>query len=506
MTEFTDYIDLASERLGGAALIVSDDFFASKDNLLKPKEAVWDADRYTDRGKWMDGWESRRKRGPGHDWCIVRLGLPGLIRGVVVDTAYFRGNYPESCSLEACVVEGNPSPEELASDDVEWVEILGKSALEGNSKNLFEIESRARFTHLRFHIYPDGGVARLRVHGEPLPDLGRWARVGEIDLVGIENGGRPLCASDMFFSHPINLLMPMRGEHMGDGWETTRRRGPGHDWTVLQLGAEGCIEHIEVDTNHFKGNYPDSFSLEGCCAPESPGASDSNTAFDPDAHEWREIYPQTKLQAHARHHYDVEPTQPYTHVRLNMYPDGGISRLRLHGKVSGRGWQRRKLEWLNTVPAGAAHRALLSCCGSTRWADAMQKLRPFASLDELQSAGDAVFEKLSREDWLEAFAAHPKIGDRDAASEKSRKWAAGEQAGAARASDDVLERLRAANIEYQERHGFIFIICATGKSADAMLTALETRLGNEREDEIVTAAREQQKITRLRLEKLIRRP
>jgi len=500
MTKFTDYIDLALETLGGAVLVASDEFFAIKENLLRAPEPIFDPTRFTDSGKWYDGWETRRKRGPGNDWCVIRLGLPGLIRGVVVDTANFRGNYPEHCSIEAAVIEGHPSPEELAEGDIEWVEILEKSPLKGHFKNEFEIDSEARFTHLRFNIFPDGGVARLRVHGEPSPDLDRWARVGEIDLIGIENGGRALSASDMFFSKPTNLLMPTRGVHMGDGWETTRRRGPGHDWTILQLGAEGRVEHVEIDTNHFKGNYPDSVSVEGCNS-DQVGAD-----FDPDAQDWFEVYPQTKMQAHTQHHLDIEPTAPITHVRVNMFPDGGISRVRLRGRVTEKGWQSRKLEWLNTISPAAAQRAFLRCCGSTAWAEQMASQRPFASLEAIQKAGDAAFSKLGSEDYLEAFAAHPKIGDQNQASKASQKWAAQEQAAASTAAQETLERLRAANVAYQERHGFIFIICATGKSADEILAALEARLENDRNTEIAAAAEEQRKIMALRLNKLIERP
>jgi allantoicase len=521
MTTFKKYIDLASQRLRGAVLVANDEFFAPKENLLKPDEPVWKEGKYTDRGKWMDGWESRRRREPGHDWCIVRLGLPGLIRGVVVDTAYFRGNYPESCSIEACCVdsgaiEGQAEPGELVHGDVEWVEVLPESELEGDSENLFEIDTDRRFTHLRFHIYPDGGVARLRVHGEPLPDLGRWERIGEINLGAIENGARVITASDMFFGDANNLLMPDRGKNMGDGWETKRRRGPGYDWVVLELGAEGIIEHIEVDTNHFKGNYPDRFSLEGCHATGDDGT------FEPEAQDWHVLKDETKLQAHTRHHFEISGAgdknagdknagdkradTPMTHVRFNIYPDGGVSRLRLHGQVSDAGWLERKLEWLNTLPAGAATQAFLTCCGSTGWAERMSEQRPFASLDALQERADLVWADLDEDAWQEAFSAHPKIGERKAAGKQSKTaetWSETEQSATESASSEVLDALMAKNIAYQERHGFIFIVCASGKSADQMLTMLEDRLDNDRTTEIKNAAEEQRKITGLRLEKLL---
>src|SRR5437762_9383208 len=217
--DFTELIDLASERLGGAVLFANDDFFAEKENLLKPAAPIFIDGKYTDRGKWMDGWESRRCRTPGFDWCIVRLGLPGIVRGVVVDTSFFRGNYPEQCSLEACNVLGQPSVEQLLSDEISWREILPRSNLKGDSLNPFEVNDDGRVTHLRFKIFPDGGVARLRVYGEVLPDWQSIKRIGgQVDLAAVEHGGLVLSCSDMFFGHRHNLIMPGRALNMSDGW------------------------------------------------------------------------------------------------------------------------------------------------------------------------------------------------------------------------------------------------------------------------------------------------
>jgi allantoicase len=332
VSDYTQLIDLASDRLGGAVLYANDDFFAEKENLLKPSAPVFIEGKYTDRGKWMDGWESRRRRTPGFDWCIIRLGLPGIIRGVVVDTSFFRGNYPEQCSLEACAIDGQPGIEQLMSEDINWMEILPVSQLQGDSQNPFEIQSEERFTHLRFRIFPDGGVARLRVYGEVVPDWKALARRGEIDLAAAENGALVLACSDMFFGHRHNLIMPGRGVDMGDGWETKRRRGPGYDWAVIKLATRGIIQRIEVDTAHFKGNYPDTCSLEACDA----GGQVVNEA-NLSSLSWKEILPRTKLQAHTRHFYEEELKQmgAVTHVRFNIYPDGGVSRLRIHGIISG---------------------------------------------------------------------------------------------------------------------------------------------------------------------------
>jgi allantoicase len=323
---YTELINLASERLGGAVLYANDDFFASKDNLLKDSDPIFIPDKYTDRGKWMDGWESRRRRTPGFDWSLIRLGLPGRIRQIVVDTSFFRGNYPEHCSIEACEVDGNPTIDDLSAESLNWKEILPQVPLSGDYQNQFEIDDLQRTTHLRFKIYPDGGVARLRVYGDVLPDKRRLLR-NNIDLASVENGASIVDCSDKFFGHPLNLIMPGHARNMSEGWETRRRRGPGYDWAVVKLAGRGLIDSVEIDTSHFKGNYPDSCTVEGC----DRGAG-LTLASPPD---WHEILGPVKLQPHTRHVFadDLSNLAPITHVRLNIFPDGGVSRLRVYGKL-----------------------------------------------------------------------------------------------------------------------------------------------------------------------------
>ena len=325
---FTELIDLASEKLGGAVLVANDDFFAPKENLLKASEPIFIEGKYTDRGKWMDGWESRRRRTPGFDWCIIRLGLAGIVRGVVVDTSFFRGNYPEQCSLEGATFKGLPAEAELLDQAVEWISLLPQVALNGDSRNEFPIEYTERITHLRFKIFPDGGVARLRVYGEVAPDWERLKRAGQIDLAAAENGARVLSCSDMFFGHPHNLIMPGRAANMSDGWETKRRRGPGHDWAIIKLARPGHIHAIEVDTSHFKGNFPESCSLE---AINVAGTGDHDLTDL--SIQWTSVLPRTKLQAHTRHYFDQELNDAavVSHLRFNIFPDGGVSRLRVYG-------------------------------------------------------------------------------------------------------------------------------------------------------------------------------
>ncbi|MGH9793827.1 MAG: allantoicase [Candidatus Acidiferrales bacterium] len=330
MNGFTELIDLAAERLGGTVLHANDDFFAPKENLLKAAKPIFIEDKYTDRGKWMDGWETRRRRSPGHDWCVIRLGLPGILRGLLVDTAFFRGYYPECCSMEACAVACDATADQLDAAATRWYEVLKSSPLKGDSQNLFPIDHPNRVTHLRFHIYPDGGVARLRAFGEVVPDWEKLSAAGEIDLVAVEHGGLVIASSDMFFGSRNNLILPGRGINMGDGWETKRRRGPGHDWCILRLGAPGRIRRIEVDTAHYKGNFPESCQLEACNAS---GHHEDDLA---DSLGWSELLPRARLEADHVHRFEsqVRNAGVVTHVRLNIFPDGGVSRLRLFGTLA----------------------------------------------------------------------------------------------------------------------------------------------------------------------------
>jgi allantoicase len=330
--DFTELVDLASERLGGAVLIANDDFFAPKENLLKASAPIFLESKYTDRGKWMDGWETRRRRTPGFDWCLIRLGLPGIVRGVLVDTSYFRGNYPEHCSLEGATFPGLPTEQDLTNESVNWIPLLPQMALAGDTQNTFSVQYDERITHLRFKIYPDGGVARLRVYGEVVPDWDRIKRSGaDIDLAAIENGALVVSCSDMFFGHRHNLIMPGRAANMSDGWETKRRRGPGHDWLIIKLAAPGQIHRVEVDTSHFKGNFPESCSLELCNAEGLTAESLTDLSVP-----WAPVLPRTKLQAHTRHFFDEVLLDAGTasHLRFNIFPDGGVSRLRVFGKPS----------------------------------------------------------------------------------------------------------------------------------------------------------------------------
>lgn len=326
---FTSLLNLAADRLGAKAVSCTDDFFAEKENLIMPGRGIFIADKYTDRGKWMDGWESRRKRTEGHDWCIVQLGAPGQIRGFDIDTNHFLGNHPPFASIEACLLPVGKNPEDK---DVEWTEILPKSPLNPGSHNYYSCQNIAVYSHIKLHIYPDGGVARLKVYGEVFKDWSAVKADETLDLASALNGAKAILCNDMFFSHMDNLLMPGRGMNMGDGWETKRNRTPNNrDWVIIRLAHPGVIQKILVDTCHFKGNYPDSCMIEGCYLSKEEEQHISSGKIA-----WTTILPQQKLQADHEHFFEKEilAHKSISHVRLFIYPDGGVSRLRLYGKTS----------------------------------------------------------------------------------------------------------------------------------------------------------------------------
>jgi allantoicase len=313
-------INLEQPRLGSRVTFATDEFFGAKERIIDAAEPIFIDDKYDDHGKWMDGWESRRRREPGHDYCVIRLGVPGIIHGLDVDTSHFTGNYPPHASLEACSANVD-----VPADD--WVEIVPRIELAGNSHHYLDVRDDTVRTHVRLHIYPDGGVARLRVFGEVRAN---FADVdGFVDLAAVEHGGRAIACSDEHYGSMQNLLAPGRGVNMGDGWETARRRGPGNDWVIIALGQPGIIERAEIDTAHFKGNYPDRVLLEGA-------VFDSDEAAVSSSNQWQTLLPEEKLKMDQQHYFEgLQPIGDVSHVRVAIYPDGGISRVRLFGQVHG---------------------------------------------------------------------------------------------------------------------------------------------------------------------------
>ena len=325
-----NFTDLASEKIGGKVVFATDDFFAEKENLIKPGRGIFIEDKYTDHGKWMDGWESRRKRDKGHDWAVIRLGSKGKIKGFDIDTNHFLGNHPPFASVDALYFEGEVEDWQLANY-LDWDEILPKSPLEPGSQHFFEVASDKVYTHVRLHIYPDGGVARFRVYGEVYKDWNKISDENEIDLALVNNCGKVLTCNDMFFSSMHNLINPHKGKDMGDGWETKRNRTPDNeDWVIVKLGHKGFIEKLIVDTYHFKGNYPHKCAID-CCYSENDEDVLNNKV------EWLNILPKKGLSPHRENIFKsddlIERDEVVTHVKLKIYPDGGVSRLRVLGTV-----------------------------------------------------------------------------------------------------------------------------------------------------------------------------
>jgi allantoicase len=342
MTAFTDLPDLARRDLGGAVVAANDEFFAARENLVLPHPAVARTE-FGHKGKEYDGWETRRRRSPGHDWAIVRLGAPGIVAGVVVDTAFFTGNYPVQASLEGAAVEGHPSVEELAKAD--WQPLLPLVDLAGDTANAHPVESDRRYTHVRLSIHPDGGVARLRVHGTVVPDP-RLVDAGPFDLAALENGGRVTAVSNAHYGSPHQLVGRGLARSMGEGWENARRRGPGNDWVDVALACEGVVALAELDTSWFLGNAPGSASLTG---RTTDGAEVT-------------LLPRTRLQPDTRHRFVLDGDTGVRSVRLDVFPDGGMARLRLWGRPTAAGRAELGRRWFDALPDVTA----LQVLGSVR--------------------------------------------------------------------------------------------------------------------------------------------
>lgn len=331
---FAGLVDLADRRLGAGVIAANDEFFAQRENLLVPEPAVFNPEHFGHKGKVMDGWETRRRRGVSaqvphpdpadNDSALVRLGVPGVIRGIVVDTAHFRGNYPQAVSVEATAHSLSAAPEDLLDAGVEWTELIPRTPVGGHAENAFAVHVERRFTHLRLRQYPDGGVARLRVYGDVAPDPGWLSELGTFDLVALENGGTVEDASDRFYSPPEHTILPGRSRQMNDGWETRRRRDTGHDWIRYRLVDQGTIRAVEIDTAYLKGNSA------GWAALWARDGADG---------EWVPLVPRVRLQPDTVHRFLVNPV-PATHARIDIFPDGGISRLRLYGSLTEGGTAR----------------------------------------------------------------------------------------------------------------------------------------------------------------------
>ncbi|MDG4765978.1 allantoicase [Solwaraspora sp. WMMD406] len=313
--------DLASRALGGGVVTANDEFFAAADNLLNPFPPTFAPQTFGAKGQVYDGWETRRRRQPGSDHVIIRLGVPGVVRAVLIDTAFFTGNYPPYAQVDGADLGGHPGPEQLA--EARWTPLVPRTALAGDARVVVPVDVPGRQTHVRLTIFPDGGVARLRVHGEPVPDPRLLTEV--LDLAAVEHGGRIEACSDRFYGSPQHLLLPGPARVMGEGWETARRRDDGNDWVRVKLCAAGVIDLVELDTSHFKGNAPAAARLIGV---------DATTDDPADPARWRDLLPVTELRPDTRHRFRLDRPSTVTHVRLDVYPDGGMARLRLFGRLT----------------------------------------------------------------------------------------------------------------------------------------------------------------------------
>ena len=337
-------------RLRGSVVAASDEFFAAKENLIKASAPALVPDTYGAKGQVYDGWETRRQRGPGgvlpdrsaHDWVIVRLGVPGVVRSIVVDTTHFTGNYPQACSADVCSASGYPAFEQIAGhpEAVSWQEIVPRVLVTGDARHAFKVSSARRSTHVRLNIFPDGGVARLHVHGEVVADPAMLSGL-TTDLAALENGADVVASNDEnYYSPPRNVISPGLSRVMGEGWETRRRRKPGHEWLVIRLAGHGVIDLAEIDTSWYRGNQPDTASLQTLDVTTGASLTDKSA--------WHDLLPPVRLLPDTPHRFRVSG-RPATHVRLNIFPDGGVARLRLYGSLTDEGLAAVRRRWEATA-------------------------------------------------------------------------------------------------------------------------------------------------------------
>jgi allantoicase len=483
------WVDLAVRAAGGGVVAASDESFAEKENLVSTAAPTHAAHTFGHKGQIYDGWETRRRRqvgdGPGptdpagDDWAVIRLGLPGIVHRVVVDTAFFDGNHPVSAQVDTRWIEGNPSPDEAAEGP--WEPLCG-TPLAGNTAHTVEVPVPRAATHVRLRIHPDGGVARLRVLGEVLPDVRRWRGIG-VDLASLAAGGRVVDASNRHYSPPENLLLPGTAAHMGQGWETRRRREGGFDWVDVALGAAGRVHQVVVDTTHFLGNAPGTVRLVALGGPDE-----------------RELLPETPVQPDAEQWFGVpeglDDGLVVDRVRVEVRPDGGFARLRLVGRPTAEGAVAVGLRRFHAVPSGVAEQVLLGCCSAPDWAAAVVAGRPYADLAALVSAATAGVLALDEKELASALAGHARIG--------APRGGAGarEQAGVAGLDEAGRRSLAEGNRAYEERFGHVYLVRAAGRSGEELLALLRERLGNDPETEAEVVRAQLAEITALRIEGL----
>jgi allantoicase len=483
------WVDLAVRAVGGGVVAASDETFAEKENLVSTADPTHAAHTFGHKGQVYDGWETRRRRpvpdGPGpmdpagDDWAVIRLGLPGIVHRVVVDTAFFDGNHPVSAEVDVRWIEGHPSPAEAV--DGPWEPLCG-TALQGNTAHTVEVEQPRAATHVRLRIHPDGGVARLRVLGEVLPDVRRWRGIG-VDLASLAAGGRVLDASNRHYSPPENLLLPGTAAHMGQGWETRRRREGGFDWVDVALGVAGRVHQVVVDTTHFVGNAPGTVRLVAL------GGSGE-----------LELLPETPVQPDAEHWFGVpdglDDGVVVDRVRVEVRPDGGFARLRLYGRPTPEAAAAAGLRRFHAMPAVVAELVLLGCASAPEWAAAVAAGRPYRDLDALVAAASEGILALDEKGLAAALAGHARIGAPAGGA------GAREQSGAAGLDEAGRRSLAEGNRAYEERFGHVYLVRAAGRSGEELLALLHERLRNDPDTEAEIVRAQLAEITALRIEAL----
>ena len=317
-------IDLASPVLGTKIIFKTDDFFASANRILNPSPPIFKEGVFDKNGKWMDGWESRRKRTKGHDYLIIKLGKPGNIKKIDIDTSYFNGNQPSMVSLEGC----NSKSNKIKS--FKWKKIIGKIKTKANNQHIFNIKSHSVYTHIKLNIFPDGGIARLRLYGT-ISKINNKFTNKKINLASILNGASVVACNNEHFGKTENILAPGKAKNMGDGWETRRRRGKGFDWVILNTVNGKEIKDIEVSTHHFKGNYPSFCTIQASYLPEKINTNKIIKL----SNKWKFVLNRSNLSANKSHKFKnkLMKNNKVNYVKINIFPDGGISRFKMYGKV-----------------------------------------------------------------------------------------------------------------------------------------------------------------------------
>lgn len=477
--------ELAGYRDGALAVAASDEFFGPKERLVLDHAPACFPNEYTERGKRVDGWETRRVRTAkaAPDWCVLRLAVPAIPGRVRLDVRGFEWNAPASWWLEGC-----DCPEEQVleqPESVEWVLLREAEAVVPNAVTEHEVPAQERVTHLRLWIHPDGGVARLRVQGWPVADMSARAdRTGRAELASVPAGGRVVARSDASFAEAGSLGQLVGPATPGEGWETRRRREPGSEWVVLELAAEADVERLEVDTAHFIGNAPKHIGVE------VGDDLDGLLAEQPDA--CRELA-HVDIRPHARHWIAGEEPARGRYVRLRLFPDGGLSRVAVHGRITGDGWARAQLTAFNHLGAQRAASLLREWCPSTSWSSRMRDRRPYATVAELVETAEAELGALPDAEIVEAANAHPRIAHIEL-PDRSRREQAGIHAGA-----EAPERLADEVVRYETTFGFRYLVDARGRTADELLDDVVARLAGGMATERQRARRELISITGRRI-------